>query len=111
MNVSLANLKRFSFIDVVIIHSIDLSLYQVSVVVDGKEYYVVDKRGQPLKSHNKLELQALFKNIDVGVMRLRQQSAYDEMIGQPLRSGDNTLEVSLGNTLFGNEDPAMVRKH
>jgi len=32
---------------------------------------------------------------------LRQQSAYDEMINQPMRQGSNMLEVPLGNNRLG----------
>ena len=33
--------------------------------------------------------------LPVAKLSLRQSSAYDEMIGQPLREADNTLEVPL----------------
>lgn len=88
-------------IEKVIIHSLDQALYQVSVILDDKERYLADNNGQLLRSHNVLSLQAMFDGIKVEQMVLRQQSAYDEMIGQPGLSGSNTLEVPLGNNRLG----------
>ncbi len=101
MVISIVDLKKLSSIEKVIIHSHDQSLYLVSVIIDDAEHYVVDKNGKPLKAFNKLELQAIFDRHSVGKMVLRQQSPYDEMVGQPLRDGDNTLEVPLGNRALG----------
>ena len=50
-----------------------------------------------MTSHNKLALQALFKGKTVGATVLCHQSAYDEMVGQPIGTS-NVLEVPLGNT-------------
>jgi hypothetical protein len=33
--------------------------------------------------------------LPLAALSLRQQSPYDEMVGQPLRQQDNTLEVPL----------------
>lgn len=101
MSITLRALKKLKTIEKVIIHSHDVSLYLVSIIQDGEELYLVDKSGQPIKSHNKLELQSLFEFHDIGEMVLRQDSPYDEMIGQPGEPGTNRLEVSLGNTHLG----------
>ena len=109
MTISLKDLRKLSSVDKVIIHSHDLSLYLVSIVVDGEEHYLVDSEGRPVRSHNKLVLQSLFERHQVKQMVLRQQSAYDEMVGQPPKSGDNTLEVSLGDNKLGG--PTSTRLH
>ena len=82
----------------VVIHSLAPNLYQVSVVVGSEEVFVSDGKGRFLSSHNKQDLQNLFKGKLVGSMVLRQQSAYDEMVGQPLRVSTNCLEVPIGNS-------------
>ncbi len=97
MPLRVAELKKLRSIDKVIIHSLDRSLYQVSVLIDNKEHYVVDKHRIPLRSFNKVELQTLFSRLDVRRTVLKQESAYDEMIGQPAKFETNALEVPLGN--------------
>ena len=94
MNISdLHNQQDF---EKVCIHSLESNLYQLSVIVKGQEHFIVDHHGALLKSHNKLELQQLFVGKDVKQMVLCHQSAYDEMVGQPVGEG-NVLEVPLGN--------------
>ncbi|MDP5057150.1 MAG: DUF6482 family protein [Marinomonas hwangdonensis] len=93
----LKELKKISVVDKVKLHSLESNLYQLSIVIDGQEEYIKTDQGRFLTSHNKLELQALFKDKTVGSMVLCHQSAYDEMVGQPIGKG-NTLEVPLGNT-------------
>ena len=90
-------LKKITHVDKVKLHSLESSLYQLSVVIGEKEEYIQTDAGRFLTSHNKLDLQALFKGKSVGAMVLCHQSAYDEMVGQPIGVG-NTLEVPLGNT-------------
>ncbi|RBP81907.1 hypothetical protein EBI01_11270 [Marinomonas rhizomae] len=93
----LKELKNILHVDKVKLHSLESNLYQLSVVIGGIEEYVQTDVGRFLTRHNKLELQALFKGKTVGAMVLCHQSAYDEMIGQPIGTG-NVLEVPLGNT-------------
>lgn len=84
-------------IDKIVIHSLDLMLYQASAIVEGDEYYVTDDNGKLLRSHNLLEMQVKFEGMNFQQMVLRQQSAYDEMVGQPVRQQANALEVPIGN--------------
>ena len=44
MLIQLSKLEKFFFIEKVIYHSLDLSLYQVSVLIDGENYYVTDDK-------------------------------------------------------------------
>lgn len=80
-----------------IYHSIDLSLYQVSVVVEGEEHYITDEKGKFLRSVNLIELQKLLKNLPAIKSVLRHTSAYDEMIGGPEKISSNLLEVPLAD--------------
>ncbi|MCY0966871.1 DUF6482 family protein [Parathalassolituus penaei] len=105
MLISLRELQRQPLIDTLVVHSLDLMLYQVSVVLDGRELYVTDNQGKLLRSHNLVSIQALFEGWPVAEMRLRQSSAYDEMIGQPLRE-TNQLDVPLGRNRVG--EPLQV---
>lgn len=90
-------LKKITHFDKVNLHSLESNLYQLSVIIDGKEDYIETDNGRFLTSHNKLALQALFKGKTVGATVLCHQSAYDEMVGQPIGTS-NVLEVPLGNT-------------
>ncbi|ADZ90443.1 DUF6482 family protein [Marinomonas mediterranea] len=93
-----SDLRHIDVFDKVRIHSLESSLYQLSVIVDGSEDYVHKDSGGFLTSHNKLDLQSLFTEKMVGEMVLCHQSAYDEMVGQPMKEGGNMLEVPLGNS-------------
>lgn len=110
MTISLKALQKQTEIEKVIIHSLDCALYQVSVIIDGEERYLIDDKGQFMRSHNKLSLQNLFESLPVRRMVLRQQSAYDEMVGQPSRGGDNALEVPLGNAGIGGKDNGLLSR-
>ena len=107
MSITIKALKKRAPIDCVIIHSIDISLYQVSVIIDGQEHYVADNKGKLLRAFNKLELQVLFETIPHQRMVLRHQSAYDEMVGQPLRQSNNAMEVQLGNSDLAARDEVI----
>lgn len=95
MKISLKALRDFQPLEKVVIHSLDCALYQVSVMLNGKEHYVTNDKGALLRSRAILEMQAHFKDFAMQRMVLRQVSAYDEMVGQPQRPGDNALEVPL----------------
>ena len=95
MSMPFSKLEKFFYIDKLVIHSLDLALYQVSVLVDGEEHFVTDDKGKFLRAHSILELQKQCRNLKVNKQVLRRQSAYDEMVGQPSRSGTNELEVLL----------------
>lgn len=95
MSMPLSKLEKFFYIDKLVIHSLDLALYQVSVLVDGEEHFVTDDKGKFLRAHSILELQKQCRNLKANKQVLRQQSAYDEMVGQPSRISTNELEVLL----------------
>ncbi len=97
MAMQLSTLEKFFYLDKLVIHSLDMSLYQVSVEVDGEEHFITDKNGAMLRSFSIVELQRQCAALNVRQWVLRQQSAYDEMIGTAVRQQANTLEVPLGN--------------
>lgn len=100
MKIKLSELRKRSFIEKVMLHCHDQSLYLVSVILDSEERYVTDDKDDFLKSFNKLSLQAKFKGLVIGKMVLRHQSPYDEMIGLSEEQTDNTLEVLIGGEAY-----------
>lgn len=100
MSISIVDVRKRKFVEKVILHCHDQSLYLVSVVIDGHEEYVTNKKGEFLKSFNKLDLQTQFTDLTIGEMVLRHKSTYDEMIGLPVSDADNTLEVKLGGEAY-----------
>ena len=104
MTMRLSELLKRSVVDKLIFHSVELSLYQVSAVVDGVEAYITDDRGQYLRSRSLSELRKLCRDCRAWRTVLRHTSAYDEMIGGPETYGNNMLEVRLGDNNF-DEDP------
>lgn len=93
---TVSELAKLSTIEKVCIHSLESNLYQLSIISEGEEHYITDQKGQFLTSHNKLDLQQIFSDKHVDKMVLCHQSAYDEMVGQPVGQS-NVLEVPLGD--------------
>ncbi|WP_417504680.1 DUF6482 family protein [Marinomonas gallaica] len=93
---TLSELAKITEIEKVCIHSLESNLYQLSIISEGEEHYITDQKGVFVTSHNKLDLQKIFTNKQVDKMVLCHQSAYDEMVGQPV-GGTNILEVPLGD--------------
>jgi hypothetical protein len=79
----------------VIIHSLEQALYQVTLVIDNREHLLVENDGKTFRRHSLQQVREALQIMPVASLRLRQQSAYDEMIGQPVREGSNTLELPL----------------
>jgi hypothetical protein len=96
--INVSKLAKYFFVDKLIYHSIDISLYQASVVLEGKEHYITDDKGKVLRSFKLIELQKILCKVKAKETVLRQESAYDEMIGGPEKTSPNTLEVPWGDT-------------
>ena len=97
MLIQLSKLEKFFFIEKVIYHSLDLSLYQVSVLIDGENYYVTDDKDRFLRASSLVELQKTMSNVKSKKSVLRQTSAYDEMVGLPEINGTNTMEIPISD--------------
>lgn len=95
MKISLTKLEKCVAIDKLIIHSLDLCLYQASVIIEGDEYFVCHDNGNFLRSHSLIDIQKYCKNLKAKEAVLRQESAYDEMIGASSKRESNALEVPL----------------
>ena len=98
MKLTVKQLKRqASQVERVIIESVDLSLYIARAVLNGEERVIADNSGKLLKTHNLLAMKRAIKELVDCELFLRQQSAYDEMVGHNYQSRENTLEISLGS--------------
>ena len=83
----------------------------VSIVTHDEERFVTDKKGNFIKSFNKLELQNLFSNIPVGKVVVRHKSAYSEMIGLKDQEEDDTMEVLIGGDEYANPCSQILLKN
>ena len=78
-----------------IINSLEQALYQAIVQIDGEEYIVWETDEKPLLKHSMGKLRELFQHLEIEEVVLRQESPYDEMIGQAAISSSNRLEIPL----------------
>lgn len=101
MKMTADKLAKYFVVEKLIYHSVDLSLYMVSAMVEGGEYYIADNKGAFLKSSKLIELQKALRHVSAQETVLRHTSPYDEMIGGPEKPDTNALEVPLGdNNLY-----------
>ncbi|MAG76269.1 MAG: hypothetical protein CL811_05860 [Colwelliaceae bacterium] len=92
-------------IEKLIINSLEQALYQAIVVIDGDEHVVWQSEEKTLTTRNLTKMREHFEKLDVVEIVLRHESAYDEMVGQPTKNGNNRLEVPL------RKNPYAVLKH
>ena len=92
-------------IDKLIINSLEQALYQAIVVVDDVEHVVWQSDEKTLTTRNLTKMREHFEKLDIAEIVLRHESAYDEMVGQPTKNGNNRLEVPL------RKNPYAVLKH
>lgn len=101
MGIQFSELKKHQPLQKVIVHSLEMALYQVSVVINNVEYYVQESNGEFVKALSPLHIQKRFEDIAYAQMMLRHTSAYDEMCGQAEKISSNMLEVPFGqNNLY-----------
>lgn len=95
MAITLDRFSRLADPVPIVVHSLEQALYQVTVLVEGREQLLVNNDGRPLRSRNLQSLRTTLQGMPVSSATLRHQSPYDEMIGQPMREAPNTMEVPL----------------
>ncbi|MEH6516041.1 MAG: DUF6482 family protein [Halioglobus sp.] len=105
MKISIRELKSQRCVERVIIQSVDLSLYIAFAVSGDTELLITDSDGSSLKTRNLLKMRELLSPLNIESLVLRQESPYDEMVGQSADKIDNSLEVSLSTELY----PAPAR--
>jgi len=97
MAIKLSELAQHQPLQKVIVHSLEMALYQVSVMINNVEYYVTDDKGEFIRGLSPLDIQKRLKHLNYAHMVLRHLSAYDEMCGLPEKRASNMLEVPYAN--------------
>ncbi|WP_070963974.1 DUF6482 family protein [Vibrio sonorensis] len=95
MKKTLEQIVKTSNVDKLVIHSIDLALYQASVLIDGVEYFIANDDGSFLTTRSLIEMQKKCRPLHIEQQFLRHASAYDEMIGTTTKKRSNALEVPI----------------
>ena len=80
-------------IDELIVLSLCQSLYTVRVVKNG-EYFKVKKRFKDYRAFSVGQVYNDFEDCRIKKVTMVQDSPYDEMIGHPTRSVENTMSIS-----------------
>ncbi|MFV8816823.1 DUF6482 family protein [Haliea sp. E17] len=87
-------------VEKLVIHSLEQALYQAIVVIDGEEWAVWEGEQKTLVTRSLVHMRERFEHLEIPAIVLRQESAYDEMVGQARREARNRMEVPLGRTTF-----------
>ena len=97
MKLTIAQFAALPDVADVTIHSLEQALYQVTVSLPTGSHLLVDKKGVTIRSRNLQSMREMLKVLPVRSITLRQESAYDEMVGQPVRESSNALEVNISH--------------
>ena len=96
----LSQLEQYPEIEKLIFNSLDPALYTVSALItgedDAEEHMITDESEIGLKGNSVLSLQKQLRKVKAAKHVIRHTSAYDEMIGGPLKAS-NKMEVPVGN--------------
>lgn len=95
MTIHLNDLQQFGGEYDITIRSLDLALYQAEVELAGRTRLLCDEVGRPLRFRSLQAAREAVAPLAARSLQLIQQSAYDEMIGQPPREGSNAMAVPL----------------
>jgi Family of unknown function (DUF6482) len=95
MKLSVTEAARAADVLGVIVHSHDRCVYTASVRVAGGECILTDDRGCSLRARNLLDMRRALEPLAHLPAVLRQDSPYDEMVGQSAPGAGNTLEIPL----------------
>lgn len=95
MKITLQQLQNSVGLTRMVVYSLDFSIYLAYADFGEESFLVTDSDGKPLRTSNLTAMKQRLAGVAAPELYLRQQSAYDEMVGQPLRDGANTLEIPL----------------
>ena len=87
-------------IEKLVINSLEQSLYQALVVIDGEEQLVWHDERKTLTTRSLSAMRELFEAFEVAEVVLRHESSYDEMIGLGSADGGTRMEVPLGKSIY-----------
>ncbi len=100
MKISIKQFAALGDVADVTIHSLEQALYQVTVALTSGPHLLVDHHGKTVRSRSLQSMREMLQTLPVRTITLRHESAYDEMIGQPVKQSNNTLEISLSHDLY-----------
>ena len=106
MKIHLRDIKNFPSPPRAIVYSLDQSVYQVFIETTSGEAILLDNNGRVFRRRNLQAVREDLKTFAISGLLLRQHSAYDEMINQPLREQGNMLELPL--SLADQQDPDLT---
>ena len=95
MKISLTQLQQLQRPVAALVYSLERSIYQVYIRMPDGEALLMNNDGKVFQRRNLQSVREALHSSPVSTLQLRQHSAYDEMIGQPLREQDNLLELPL----------------
>ena len=95
MKISFSQLHKLKSPVEASVYSLERSIYQVYIRVPDGEALLTNDDGKVFQRRNLQSVREALHSSPVSTLQLRQHSAYDEMIGQPLREQDNLLELPL----------------
>lgn len=98
MRITLTELTKLTAGVSAVIHSLDRSIYQVTVTAGATSRLLVDDNGKPMRWRSLAGARTALKHIPIDTLTMQQLSAYDEMIGQPPKLQANLLEIPLSTT-------------
>ena len=100
MKITITQFAALTEVADVTIHSLEQALYQVTVALTSGPHLLIDKKGKTIRSRNLQSMREMLQTLPVRSITLRHESAYDEMIGQPIRESSNALEVRLSHDMY-----------
>lgn len=80
-------------VDELLVYSLDPCLYSVRVVIEGN-YYTVKKGRKLYKAFAIGHIYRDFSQVNIQCITVLQDSAYDEMVGQPMKPSGNRLRIT-----------------
>ncbi len=83
--------------DVIFINSYEHSVYQIIRKTERGEELVSEAKNVPLQFKNLHDAKVYLRSKDVKVAFLRQENAYDEMIGLPCRREISSIKIPINN--------------
>jgi len=101
MKITLQQLQNSVGLKRVVVHSLDFSIYLAYAEFAEGVFLVTEADGKPLRTSNVTAMKQRLAAVAAPELCLRQQSAYDEMVGQPPRAGSNALEIPLSRDWGG----------
>ena len=65
MGMKFSELKKHEPLQKVVAHSLEMALYQVSVIINNVEYYVTEENGAFVKALSPLHIQKRFERFEI----------------------------------------------